>query len=659
MVAPPHGVGLPGPAPLRGMLGRGFVRVARLTPLSWERFATLRERKRHRDAREARGPSRQNGSPALVRVRNIPLEQGNVRLVPQRLAATTRRIGRRSPLHRDQVFERDDPDGQPPDVHRFGATDHRIESRVERTLHWLAGLVSEVEAVSELASRFQASSRECVSEGPANDGAGNRQIDVQRRARHATTDADGQAADQGVRNVRRLQRRDGGTEGPKLVRKLVHPHTIPAPLLSRAEDVLLSLGGEGGRTQCVDAHGLSLRPPRQRRNRRAVVVRFLFVPVVVRFLIVVDVFRIARFGFGWLPAEQLLEESHVRSSLDGSSIEDPDAPGVAGVAFNDGTWVMVGQGSLLTTGVRVATSHDGVSWQTHLVPFDGGRVGSVSRVFVFGDQFAFGVTPQPSSEVPRPTLFTSADGQDWTAHPLPAEVQVVFDLASDGERVAVAAGNLWTSTDLEDWTQVRFRSERDLDGVGQVEFASGLWMVSSQYTLQASGESFANARISTNGVDWELIDLSGSENFYIAQLDPTWLITTWPGDHFRSSDGENFEPVEPAGAWIRSPLPPSPRIRAAGRRFLNVIEEPVAGQPTTLRVIGSDEGATWVDFGGVPGLPVPEDAVEIAYEIADIAYGHCRYIAAGAYRVIIRGALDPPAWWRETGPLLLTADLAQ
>jgi hypothetical protein len=41
-----------------------------------------------------------------------------------------------------------------------------------------------------------------------------------------------------------------------------------------------------------------------------------------------------------------------------------------------------------------------------------------------------------------------------------------------------------------------------------------------------------------------------------------------------------------------------------------------------------------------------------------VAYGNCRYVIAGTYEILVPGALDPPDFRSEIGPLLITADLS-
>jgi hypothetical protein len=61
----------------------------------------------------------------------------------------------------------------------------------------------------------------------------------------------------------------------------------------------------------------------------------------------------------------------------------------------------------------------------------------------------------------------------------------------------------------------------------------------------------------------------------------------------------------------------------------------------------------------VPGLALPEGALDIEYDIRDVAYADCRYVVAGTYTIQVPGAIDPPALASEVGPLLLTADACE
>jgi hypothetical protein len=81
--------------------------------------------------------------------------------------------------------------------------------------------------------------------------------------------------------------------------------------------------------------------------------------------------------------------------------------------------------------------------------------------------------------------------------------------------------------------------------------------------------------------------------------------------------------------------------------------------PAEVRLLSSEDGVTWSDLGALHGLALPEGALDIEYDIRDVAYADGRYVVAGADAIQIPGALDPPPFAREVGPLLLTADVCE
>jgi hypothetical protein len=105
-------------------------------------------------------------------------------------------------------------------------------------------------------------------------------------------------------------------------------------------------------------------------------------------------------------------------------------------------------------------------------------------------------------------------------------------------------------------------------------------------------------------------------------------------------------------------------VRRAGKHFVStasdssdVFSDPPRA-PTEVRVVSSRDGVDWQEFGSVPGLPLPDGAYTIEYDVQDVAYANCRYVAAGTYSVLVPGALDPPPLSSEIGPFLITADVS-
>jgi hypothetical protein len=342
--------------------------------------------------------------------------------------------------------------------------------------------------------------------------------------------------------------------------------------------------------------------------------------------------------------------------------DDADALGFAGVAFGNGTWVLVGGGDNPRASViRFATSSDGVSWQSGSFTPAYQEIGMISRVFFVRDQFVFFAAHDTRSPAKRPVLYTSPDGRTWTGHPLPTAIPLVFDAASDGARVVLAAGNLWSSTDFETWTETTFATGAPRAGITSIAFGSGRWVASGVESRVEGSVLREDARAwgSADGVEWQLIDLTGNGRFNVVHRDGVWLASNIAREHRTSADGMRFDEVVPTGTWPATPGTFEPLVRAVGARFLATIVDDTEVPPSAVRLIASADGVAWHDFGSVAGLPLPAGAITIEYAVADIAYADCRAVAAGSYRVIVPGALDPPLFWNETGPFVITADLAR
>jgi hypothetical protein len=340
------------------------------------------------------------------------------------------------------------------------------------------------------------------------------------------------------------------------------------------------------------------------------------------------------------------------------------ARGLAGVAYGHGEWLVVGGGYGGDDVIRYATSSDGVHWEASSISSKNGKIGAVSRVLYAQDQFVFAVMYDMPTTTPS-VLYTSADGHDWDDHPLPG-VDFVLDLASDGERTVLANGNLWSSTDFEHWTEVTFPTDNPKAGIISLAFGDGRWVAAGENSSVVNGtlreESIGHG--STDGIEWTDIDLPGMTHFNVTYGAGVWLATNILGEHRASRDGRTFEEVTPAGAWSSGASEPDYRVRHAGKHFVstaadssNVFSDPPRA-PTEVRVVSSRDGVDWQEFGSVPGLPLPDGAYTIEYDVQDVAYANCRYVAAGTYSVLVPGALDPPPFSSEIGPFLITADVS-
>ena len=339
-------------------------------------------------------------------------------------------------------------------------------------------------------------------------------------------------------------------------------------------------------------------------------------------------------------------------------IAEVKATGLAGVAYGHGMFLVVGGGDVGADHIRFATSSDGVDWESANIPSTRGEVGGVSRVFFVRDTFAFVAIHEPRT-TSQPVLYTSTDGHTWSERALSSKIPWAFDLATDGERFVLAAGNVWSSSDLQLWTETAFNTGAPLAGIVSAAFGGGRWVASGLRSSVVDGAYHGEALGwgSADGLEWAPITMPGGDHFKLAYGRGLWIASNYLGEYLTSSDGLRFAPAEPTGAWSDA-RQLDYAIHHAGDRFLRAVIDNEQVPPPEVQIISTRDGVAWEGFGSVPGLPLPEGAMTVEYSVSDIAYGDCRYVVAGTYTVTVPGALDWPPFWGEKGPFLITADLA-
>jgi hypothetical protein len=216
---------------------------------------------------------------------------------------------------------------------------------------------------------------------------------------------------------------------------------------------------------------------------------------------------------------------------------------------------------------------------------------------------------------------------------------------------------LWISDDLATWRGRSFDTGNPRAGIISVAYGGGLWLASGGRSSVVNGRyrGEALAGTSIDGLDWQPVALRGRDSFHVAHGDGIWIAANVLGEYRTSRDGLAFEEVAPTGAWGR--LVPDVRVRFEGGRFLTFAVDD-AGAAPTVNVIQTRDGLVWRDFGAVADVARPDGALRVEHRIEDVAYGDCRYVAAGVYTIQVPGALDPPPFASEIGPLLITAALA-
>lgn len=304
--------------------------------------------------------------------------------------------------------------------------------------------------------------------------------------------------------------------------------------------------------------------------------------------------------------------------LDGLESPATDAPlsrfdGLAGVAYGAGRFVAIGYG-VATQEIRWATSEDGETWTEHELEndVDDTEISTSSKVKFLGERFVFFAyhSNNPfSSTNGGYFVYSSIDGLSWTHARIDPNGLTVDEFDWSGSRLVTGGrnGDTRTSTDLVTWA-----AEPAKEGNGfaykDVAYGNGRWVT----TTNGAGEVFG----SSDGVEWTLLENIGTAGGYTVEYgNGIWIAQGSP--YRTSTDGISFDEVTPTGST------PGTAARFAGGRFLSYVQaywEP--GVPAHFRA--STDGVAWTDFGTVPEIGA-------GGVFGDIAYGRCRYVAAGQY----------------------------
>lgn len=292
---------------------------------------------------------------------------------------------------------------------------------------------------------------------------------------------------------------------------------------------------------------------------------------------------------------------------------EPQFAGLLGVAYGSGRFVALGN-AIGTASIRWATSEDGETWTEHEQP--NGVVDTLfsteSKVHFVNGRFVFFAThtnePYTSSNGGA-FVYTSDDGASWKGTRIePTAVSVTeFDASPSLTVTAGRNGDMRSSPDLDTWT-VRQVSQGQGFSFNDIAYGGGRWVA----TINGGGEVFGSA----DGATWTKLDgIAGAGGYTVEYGNGVWIAQ---GRTFHTStDGVTFVETTPTGAAFGT------AARFAGGRFVSyVISYTEPGNPVYFRT--SVDGRAWEEFGGVP----PIDAGGV---FSDIAYGNCKYVAAGQY----------------------------
>jgi len=337
------------------------------------------------------------------------------------------------------------------------------------------------------------------------------------------------------------------------------------------------------------------------------------------------------------------------------------AHGLSGVAYGNGVWVVLGEEQGDDGMIRWATSTDGVTWSSASQALPSGLAAVTSRLLFVQGEFVLFDARSTSSGDKDLYIYTSSDAVSWRARQVLRGASAGFDIASNGQHLvgAFGLGQIWNSSDLGGWSARALDRFEGNAGVVDVAFGGERWVASVALSRNVDGRYQGEGRsyTSNDGQTWERSGLSGNENFQVEYGNGVWVALNALHEYRTSVDGVNFDTAEPLGLWRHAQQ--YPWLRFAGGRFLSSHVDLDQSPPSEIQLLSSEDGVSWSDFGALPGITLPEGAINVEYHIRDVAYADCRYVVAGTYAIQVPGALDSPPFAREVGPLLLTANVCE
>ncbi len=297
-----------------------------------------------------------------------------------------------------------------------------------------------------------------------------------------------------------------------------------------------------------------------------------------------------------------------------------------------GDWLAAGAASLsgvLAVGPRsVAASGDGLSWERPLgdplADVVGPMVAAAPGLVAAGDL----VAPPAWLGVHRRTAWTSADGIEWSATPLPGSAGAVIDLAVRDGTVLGAGGCLSRSVVIRgadgEWTMadVAGPDGSKLHGAGA---GPGRFVVSGSHGLVAA---------SGDGTAWTTHALAG--------FNTTWNDVVWTGSKYIAVAG-NSRMAESADGVLWS-ITAAGEGRAGIERLASGSGVTVGvGQPGALQVT-TDGGATWFRAATPPDV-----------HLWDVRWTGAGFIAVGGRGTVLESP-DGLQWTAATTPVAVELD---
>ncbi len=305
----------------------------------------------------------------------------------------------------------------------------------------------------------------------------------------------------------------------------------------------------------------------------------------------------------------------------GKDVLAPQTSGVSGVAFGNGTFVVVGQSNGETV-IRWATSPDGVAWTAHSQTIaDGAKSSGQSKVHFLNNKFLFFASHALTNGSAATYLYTSADGQSWSGAKIldGAHIPAEFDASATTTVISGSNGDQFISNDLATWTSSPVTSATG--GVfshTDVTYGAGRFF---SFINGFSGTSYS----SVTGTGWTPVSNFAVPGGANGEAGNGVVLINIGADYYRSTDGTAFTkvtPILPNNLWF---LGGSPRF--AGGRFLALSSDFNTGKQTYL---GSTDGITWTPVAVAPPAPTPPTGTTRGYTYLDIAWGNGKYVLVAA-----------------------------
>lgn len=321
---------------------------------------------------------------------------------------------------------------------------------------------------------------------------------------------------------------------------------------------------------------------------------------------------------------QLPAWSVVNTGLDptfgnaGKGVLDPQVAGITGVAFGNGTFVVVGA-SASETVIRWATSTDALTWTPHSQTIaNGSKSFANSRIHFLNGKFMFFASHSTSTGFAETICYTSSDAVTWTANKVADSRPGFVEFAASSTTTVVAGSNggQMISSNLTTWTASPVIPGGSGYDHNDIAYGNGRFIS----TINGFG---GGCYTSADGVTWTAIPSLATPGGRYVEFGNGVFIVASGSDFYKSTDGITFTKYTPTmtSGWILGS-----DVRYAGGRFLAT-----ATDLTTLKqaFAASTDGVTWAPYASFPATPPPPAGqISRGYIPLDITFGNGKYVLA-------------------------------